>query len=162
MVTRIRCEVRDESPVTVVRLAGALDLGTMRAVHEVLDSCLAAQPDALVVDLEEIEVGEPLALSVFAAAARRAAPVQEVDDGQQQRRDDRRQCHRHHQDLQPQHHPQHRDHRSEEHQQAPRPCGGAADDGADRLVGERVKGRTSRHSGSVTALRCRALDLRFL
>ncbi|MBC8992000.1 MULTISPECIES: ATP-binding protein [Micromonospora] len=73
MVTRIRCEVRDESPVTVVRLAGALDLGTMRAVHEVLDRCLAAQPDALVVDLEEIEVGEPLALSVFAAAARRAA-----------------------------------------------------------------------------------------
>ncbi|MEE3922252.1 ATP-binding protein [Micromonospora sp. BRA006-A] len=61
MVTRIRCEVRDESPVTVVRLAGALDLGTMRAVHEVLDSCLAAQPDALVVDLEEIEVGEAAA-----------------------------------------------------------------------------------------------------
>ncbi|MEU4666123.1 ATP-binding protein, partial [Micromonospora chalcea] len=59
-MTRIRCEVRDESPVTVVRLAGALDLGTMRAVHEVLDRCLAAQPDALVVDLEEIEVGEPL------------------------------------------------------------------------------------------------------
>ncbi|MFI7213416.1 ATP-binding protein [Micromonospora maritima] len=73
MSTRIRCEVRDESPVTVVRLAGALDLGTMRAVHEVLGRCLAEQPDALVVDLEEMDVTEPLALSVFAAAARRAA-----------------------------------------------------------------------------------------
>ncbi|MGC4896787.1 ATP-binding protein [Micromonospora sp. DT31] len=73
MTTRIRCEVRDESPVTVVRLGGTLDLGTMRAVHEVLDRCLSTQPDALVVDLEKIDVTEPLALSVFAAAARRAA-----------------------------------------------------------------------------------------
>ncbi|WBB76812.1 ATP-binding protein [Micromonospora sp. WMMD1128] len=73
MSTRIRCEVRDESPVTVVRLAGALDLGTTRSVHEVLDRCLSAQPDALVVDLEKLDVLDPLALSVFAAACRRAA-----------------------------------------------------------------------------------------
>ncbi|WP_200215175.1 ATP-binding protein [Micromonospora coerulea] len=73
MPTRISCEVRDESPVTLVRLAGALDLATMRAVHTVLDRCLTAQPDALVVDLTEVEVADPLALSVFAAAARRAA-----------------------------------------------------------------------------------------
>jgi anti-anti-sigma factor len=73
MPTRISCEVRDESPVTLVRLAGALDLATMRAVHTVLDRCLTDQPDALVVDLTEVEVADPLALSVFAAAARRAA-----------------------------------------------------------------------------------------
>ncbi|MFG2054687.1 ATP-binding protein [Micromonospora sp. NPDC048930] len=73
MSTRIRCEVRDESPVTVVRLAGALDLGTMRSVDGVLTECLAAQPDALVVDLERLAVTDRLALSVFAAAARRAA-----------------------------------------------------------------------------------------
>ncbi|GAA4577223.1 ATP-binding protein [Micromonospora coerulea] len=73
MPTRISCEVRDESPVTLVRLAGALDLATMRAVHTTLDRCLTAQPDALVVDLTEVEVADPLALSVFAAAARRAA-----------------------------------------------------------------------------------------
>ena len=40
MASRITCEVHDGSPVTVVRLAGALDLGTMRAVHTVLDRCL--------------------------------------------------------------------------------------------------------------------------
>lgn len=73
MSTRIRCEVRDESAVTVVRLTGALDLATMRSVHTVLDRCLAAQPDALVVDLEKLDVTDPLALSVFAAAFRRAA-----------------------------------------------------------------------------------------
>ncbi|KKK05859.1 ATP-binding protein [Micromonospora sp. HK10] len=73
MSTRISYEVRDESPVTVVRLAGELDLSTMRSVHAVLDGCLTAQPDALVVDLGRLDVADPLALSVFAAAARRAA-----------------------------------------------------------------------------------------
>jgi anti-anti-sigma factor len=73
MSSRITCEVRDASPVTVVRLRGGLDLGTMRAVHTVLDDCLAAQPDALVVDLTDVTVHDRLALSVFAATARRAA-----------------------------------------------------------------------------------------
>ncbi|WP_241825530.1 STAS domain-containing protein [Micromonospora sp. CB01531] len=73
MSTRISCEVRDESPATVVRLAGELDVDTMRSVHTVLERCLAAQPDALVVDLGRLDVADPLALSVFAAAARRAA-----------------------------------------------------------------------------------------
>ncbi|WP_433393474.1 ATP-binding protein [Micromonospora sp. KLBMP9576] len=73
MPSRISCEVQDESPVTVVRVRGGLDLGTMRTVHHTLDGCLAEQPDALVVDLTDVTVGDPLALSVFAAAARRAA-----------------------------------------------------------------------------------------
>ncbi|MGC5020025.1 ATP-binding protein [Micromonospora sp. DT47] len=73
MASRISCEVCDESPVTVVRLSGALDLGTMRSVHTVLDRCLTSQPDALVVDLADVRVADRLALSVFVAAARRAA-----------------------------------------------------------------------------------------
>lgn len=73
MPSRITCEVRDESPVTVVRLSGALDLGTMRSVYIVLDRCLASQPDALVVDLSDVRVRDRLALSVFAATARQAA-----------------------------------------------------------------------------------------
>ncbi|MER7459165.1 ATP-binding protein [Micromonospora sp. NPDC126480] len=73
MPSRITCEVRDWAPVTVVRLYGDLDLGTMRAVRRVLDRCLSAQPDALVVDLAEVTVRDQLALSIFAATARRAA-----------------------------------------------------------------------------------------
>ncbi|MFG1954980.1 STAS domain-containing protein [Micromonospora sp. NPDC048830] len=73
MPSRITCEVREGSPVTVVRLHGGLDLRTMRSVHHVLDGCLTAQPDALVVDLADVTVRDRLALSVFAAAARRAA-----------------------------------------------------------------------------------------
>ncbi|MFC0505947.1 ATP-binding protein [Micromonospora costi] len=72
MASRITCEVHDGSPVTVVRLAGTLDLCTMRSVHRTLESCLAAQPDALVVDLGGVSVHDRLALSVFAATARRA------------------------------------------------------------------------------------------
>ncbi len=73
MSSRITCEVRDWAPVTVVRVHGNLDLGTMRTVRRVLDRCLSAQPDALVVDLAEATVRDQLALSVFAATARRAA-----------------------------------------------------------------------------------------
>ncbi|MFF4879948.1 MULTISPECIES: ATP-binding protein [unclassified Micromonospora] len=72
MSSRITCEVRDTAPVAVVQLAGSLDVGTMRTVHEALDRVLATQPDALVVDLAEVTVQDRLALSVFAAAARRA------------------------------------------------------------------------------------------
>ncbi|MEW2382344.1 ATP-binding protein [Micromonospora sp. NPDC047707] len=73
MPSRITCEVRDWAPVTVVRLYGGLDLGSMRAVRTVLDRCLSTQPDALVVDLAGVTVRDRLALSVFATTARRAA-----------------------------------------------------------------------------------------
>lgn len=73
MPNRITCQVHDESPVTVVRMAGELDLANTRQVHEVLQQCLARQPDALIIDLARIRVADPLALSVFAAAARQAA-----------------------------------------------------------------------------------------
>ncbi|MEU6078580.1 ATP-binding protein [Micromonospora sp. NPDC047074] len=59
--------------MTLVRLSGGLDLDTMRTVHTVLDGCLTRQPDALVVDLADTTVRNRLALSVFAATARRAA-----------------------------------------------------------------------------------------
>lgn len=72
MASRITCDVHDGTPVTVVRLAGGLDLTTTREVYAVLDRCLAAQPDALVVDLTGLTVHDQLALAVFIAAARQA------------------------------------------------------------------------------------------
>ncbi|WFE99144.1 ATP-binding protein [Micromonospora sp. WMMD964] len=72
MSSRITCEVRTTAPVAVVRLAGALHLGTMRSVHRALSDALVDQPEALVVDLAEVSVEDRLALSVFAATARRA------------------------------------------------------------------------------------------
>ncbi|TDC32763.1 STAS domain-containing protein [Micromonospora sp. 15K316] len=72
MSSRITCEVSDGSPVTIVRLAGTLDLATMRSVYRRLTACLTAQPDALVVDLGAVVVRDRLALAVFAATFRRA------------------------------------------------------------------------------------------
>ncbi|GAB3937209.1 ATP-binding protein [Micromonospora vulcania] len=72
MSSRITCEVRNAAPVAVVRLTGPLDLATMRSVHHALDGALANEPEALVVDLGGVTVRDRLALSVFAATARRA------------------------------------------------------------------------------------------
>ncbi|MFV2103196.1 ATP-binding protein [Micromonospora sp. LOL_024] len=72
MGSRITCRVYDGSPVTVVHLAGTLDMTTMRQVYDVLERCLDRQPDSLVVDLAALAVRDELALSVFVAAARRA------------------------------------------------------------------------------------------
>ncbi|MEV4494416.1 ATP-binding protein [Micromonospora arborensis] len=72
MSSRITCDVRATAPVAVVRLRGALDLGTMRSVHQVLNGALVEETEALVVDLAEVDVRDRLALSVFAATARRA------------------------------------------------------------------------------------------
>ncbi|GIJ09546.1 ATP-binding protein [Micromonospora andamanensis] len=73
MASRITCQVDDGAHVTVVRLAGTLDMTSMRQAYAHLEACLARQPDALVVDLSGLAVREHLAVSVFAAAARRAA-----------------------------------------------------------------------------------------
>ncbi|MEU7799461.1 STAS domain-containing protein [Micromonospora arborensis] len=72
MSSRITCDVRATAPVAVVRLRGALDLGTMRSVHQALNGALVEETEALVVDLAEVDVRDRLALSVFAATARRA------------------------------------------------------------------------------------------
>ncbi|MGC5285288.1 STAS domain-containing protein [Micromonospora sp. DT231] len=72
MSSRITCDVRTTAPVAVVRLSGALDLGTMRSVHQALNGALVEQTEALVVDMAEVDVRDRLALSVFAATARRA------------------------------------------------------------------------------------------
>ena len=68
MSRRITCQVYDDSPMTVVRLAGTLDRRTTRRVHAVLHRCLTAQPDALVVDLAGLAVRDRSALGVFAAS----------------------------------------------------------------------------------------------
>jgi anti-anti-sigma regulatory factor len=57
----------------LVALTGELGLREVAPVRLCLLKCLAEQPDALLVDLAGMTVGEPLALSVFVAVARQAA-----------------------------------------------------------------------------------------
>ncbi|MEV4345622.1 ATP-binding protein [Actinoplanes sp. NPDC049596] len=57
----------------VVRLSGSLSLTDVSSLHLRLLKALAEHPDALLLDLFELTVDEPLALAVFTAANRQAA-----------------------------------------------------------------------------------------
>jgi hypothetical protein len=59
--------------VTVIRLVGVLSLAAVPKVRTVLLKCLADQPTAVVVDLQLVAIQHPVALNVFAVAARQAA-----------------------------------------------------------------------------------------
>ncbi|MFI5890092.1 STAS domain-containing protein [Actinoplanes sp. NPDC051513] len=64
----------DESDrLAVVTVRGLLDLGGAPRLRTALLKCLAEQPDALLIDLAALEIGEETVLSLFAAVARQAA-----------------------------------------------------------------------------------------
>ena len=70
MTVRFHAEFDD--PVLVAGLSGHLTLADVAGVHTSLMKCLAEQPRALLVDLAELTVGDPLALTVLSAVARQA------------------------------------------------------------------------------------------
>jgi anti-anti-sigma regulatory factor len=91
-MTRLHCQIEATCPVTVVRLAGALELAAAPTAWTALVKLLADQPDALVIDLADITFDDPQALLVFGALGRRAslwpgvpvilnAPDQRLRDG---------------------------------------------------------------------------------
>jgi hypothetical protein len=69
----VECTVRDDGRSVIVALAGQLRLPDVAPVRLQLNKCLAEQPDAVLVDLSRMTVGEPLALSVFITVSRQAA-----------------------------------------------------------------------------------------
>jgi anti-anti-sigma factor len=73
MASRLVCRPVQELPVAVLRVAGDLDTVTAPALEAAVQRSLAAQPDAVVLDIADLEVRQPAALSVFAALARAAA-----------------------------------------------------------------------------------------
>lgn len=73
MPSRVTWQVDHSRPTTLVRLGGTLDVDNAGSVRNALNECLAAQPDALVVDVRDLTVADRRALPVFAAAARQAA-----------------------------------------------------------------------------------------
>lgn len=73
MASRLVCRPKQELPVAELRVAGDLDSVTAPALRTALHACLAAQPDAIVVDIAGLDVRQPNALAVFPAMARAAA-----------------------------------------------------------------------------------------
>ncbi len=64
--------VADTDEVVTVTPVGVLGYGTAPQLRTVLLSCIAQQPQALIVDLNLLHVQTSAALSLFAAAARRS------------------------------------------------------------------------------------------
>ena len=69
----VEAVVQEDGGRLLVGLTGHLGLIDAAALRTRLMKCLAEQPDALLVDVASLRVGEPLALAVFSAVARQAA-----------------------------------------------------------------------------------------
>jgi anti-anti-sigma regulatory factor/anti-sigma regulatory factor (Ser/Thr protein kinase) len=72
-VNQLTCTQESPPPVTVLSLAGRLDLATAAQVRAALHKALAEQPQAIVLDLAELTVVEDVALTAFTAFSRAAA-----------------------------------------------------------------------------------------
>lgn len=73
MPTAVQCLIDDHQPYAVARVVGVLDVKGAAEVRSALIKCLAEQPEAVLVDLSGMRLGEPSALSMFFAVARQAA-----------------------------------------------------------------------------------------
>src|SRR5689334_8942846 len=65
--------VEESDGFAVVTLRGLLDLAGTPRLRTALLKCLAEQPDALILDLAALELGDDHVLSLFTAVARQAA-----------------------------------------------------------------------------------------
>lgn len=72
MPTAVQCLIDDHQAYAVARVVGVLDLTGAAAVRSALFGCLADQPEALLVDLSEMRLADPSALSIFPAVAQQA------------------------------------------------------------------------------------------
>jgi anti-anti-sigma regulatory factor len=73
MPSKVEHLVDTEGTYPVVRLAGVLDADTAAAVRSALVGLLASQPEAVVVDVSELDVPDPAAMSVLRDLARETA-----------------------------------------------------------------------------------------
>jgi anti-anti-sigma regulatory factor len=65
MSSEVRHLVDGGRPFPLVRLAGVLDASTAADVRSLLLDVLAGQPEAIVVDVADLEVGDPLSVGVL-------------------------------------------------------------------------------------------------
>jgi len=73
MPTDVRCLVKSEEPYALVELVGVLDLPAAEPLRGTLLTCLADRCEAVVVDVSNLRVDEPEAVSIFTSVAREAA-----------------------------------------------------------------------------------------
>ena len=69
MPSQLVCRPEQDLPVAVLKVAGVLDDVTGAALHSAVLECLAAQPEAVLIDVRELRIDDPGALAVLAEAA---------------------------------------------------------------------------------------------
>jgi anti-anti-sigma regulatory factor len=69
----MQCTVEHDGPVHILKLAGTLDVATAPRVRSAVLKCLAATPDAVVLDVSSMTVYDDIVLSLFPAMSRHAA-----------------------------------------------------------------------------------------
>lgn len=73
MPGQLVCRPEQELPVAVLKVSGVLDLVTSDALERAVARCLSAQPDALLIDVAEMAVADPLGLGVLQSVLCRTA-----------------------------------------------------------------------------------------
>ncbi|MFC0543654.1 ATP-binding protein [Kutzneria chonburiensis] len=66
-------DVTHRGHATIARVSGEIGLRTVDQLRTALLKCLADQPSGLVVELDDVTIGAPVALNAFGTLARRAA-----------------------------------------------------------------------------------------
>ncbi|MFC0529283.1 STAS domain-containing protein [Phytohabitans kaempferiae] len=72
MPTAVKCLIDDHHAYAIARVVGVLDGTGAASVRSALITCLAEQPEAVLVDLSAMRLADPRALSIFQAVARQA------------------------------------------------------------------------------------------
>jgi hypothetical protein len=73
MPSEVRHEVDGGQAYPVLRLIGVLDAASALSIRSCLFTLLSGQPEAIVVDVRQLVIGEPAAVAVLAEAAQEAA-----------------------------------------------------------------------------------------
>src|SRR4051812_22361080 len=73
MPSQLICRPERELPVAVLKVSGVLDLVTGEALEHAVTRCLSAQPEAVLIDVGEMDVADPLGLGVLCSLIGRNA-----------------------------------------------------------------------------------------
>ena len=73
MSSQLVCRPEQELPVAILRVSGVLDTVTGDALEQAVARSLSAQPEALLVDVAELDIADPVALDVLTSVVCRTA-----------------------------------------------------------------------------------------